>query len=101
MFAGNKYMMNLSDKSVLNAPTHPAEHGVPRATSHTEGIFYQIPGSKVTVVVRLAGKVDTVNLQTAIDRIPINQPLLRAKADLTPIIKPGFHTVKSETFFIK
>ncbi|WP_372932263.1 hypothetical protein [Mariniphaga sediminis] len=53
--------------------------GVIRKMSHLERAFYQIPGLKVTMVVRLEGKVDPVSLQTAIDRIPQKHPLLGAK----------------------
>lgn len=63
----------------MHKTTQKVKPGVFREMSHLERAFYQIPGLKVTMVVRLEGKVDPVSLQTAIDRIPQKHPLLGAK----------------------
>jgi len=71
--------MNLTDQTAIHKTTQKVKPGVLREMSHLERAFYQIPGLKVTMVVRLEGKVDPLSLQSAIDRIPQKHPLLGAK----------------------
>jgi hypothetical protein len=58
--------MNLTDQSAMHKTTQNVKPGVLREMSHLERAFNQIPGLKVTMVVRLEGKVDPVSLQTAL-----------------------------------